>query len=167
MLQYGSKNIYIQSEEFDEVTSRGVICAALHEQFKLKELGKKSIVSLTKDYCTTQTVTIRLLVKTTQKLLSTRKVWIGCVVSLREQNSSKRALTTLCLDISRRHSPVALIALIDEEFVGRKSTLPRSGTINASSTTPLSLRPLAQSTSLAWSACYAIYQLLPRRTIFN
>ena len=88
--------VYIQCKDLDEVTSKGEICTALMEQFKLEELAEESIVSLRKAYGNTQTATLRLPVDAAQKLLAAGKVRIGWVVCrLREQISLKRCFKCL------------------------------------------------------------------------
>ncbi|CAD7080141.1 unnamed protein product [Hermetia illucens] len=62
--------IYLQCKDLDEVTSKGEICTALKEQFKLKELTEESVVGLRKAYGGTQTATIRVPAEAAQMLLA-------------------------------------------------------------------------------------------------
>lgn len=68
--------ISMQCKDIYEATSTRRICS-LKEQFRLEDLGVKSMVSLRKGYGSTRTAAMRLTVQAMQTLLTARGVRMG------------------------------------------------------------------------------------------
>lgn len=111
----------------DEATFRGEIYTVLKEQFRMKELCEKTIVSLRKACGSAQTATMTTS-GASAEAVSGRK----SSNRMRSLRSEKANIINKVLQV-RKHAPMARFGPIYTEFVGRKANLPRNaiGTPNA------------------------------------